>query len=152
MIREVLMKITLQQRENEELEVIIRYPELTQQVKGIVRYLRTNDACIVVKEGMERKFINVHEIYYVESLERKTFVYTKDQVYRAEKKLTQLQKELAIYDFVLVSRTCLLNLNHLKSVETISNSRLEGTLRNGEKISISRTYAYQIKRYFEGGH
>lgn len=146
------MKITLQQRKNKELEVIILYPELTQQVKEIVGYLRTNDTCIVVKEGMERRLINVHEIYYVESLERKTFVYTKDQVYRAEKKLTQLKKELAIYGFVLVSRACLLNLNHLKSVESIFNSRLEGMLENGEKISISRTYAYQIKQYFEGGH
>ena len=40
------MKITLQQRKNEELEVIILYPELTQQVKEIVSYLRTKDICL----------------------------------------------------------------------------------------------------------
>ena len=86
------------------------------------------------------------EIFYIESVDKRTFVYTKEAVFRSERRLCQLEEELAKYDFVKVSRNCLLNLNELVHIKVLSNSRLEAELTNGEKIIVSRTYIPAIKR------
>ena len=58
----------------------------------------------------------------------------------------QLEDELKEYDFVKVSRACLVNLNELVHIKALANSRLEAELSNGEKIIVSRTYIPEIKR------
>ena len=55
-------------------------------------------------------------------------------VFRTEKRLYQLEKELKKYDFVKVNRNCLVNIHELVHIKTLSNSRLEAELTNGEKI------------------
>lgn len=79
-------------------------------------------------------------------MDKRTFVYTKDMVFRTEKRLYQLEKELKKYDFVKVNRNCLVNIHELVHIKTLSNSRLEAELTNGEKIIVSRTYIPEIKR------
>ena len=86
------------------------------------------------------------DVFYIESVDKRTFIYTKEKVYRSEKRLYQLENELKEYDFVKVSRTCLVNINELVHIKTLSNSRLEAELTNGEKIIVSRTYIPEIKR------
>ena len=39
-----------------------------------------------------------------------------------------------------------MNINELVHIKTLSNSRLEAELSNGEKINVSRTYISEIKR------
>ena len=88
----------------------------------------------------------VPAIFYIESVDKRTFIYTKEKVYRSDKRLYQLENELKEYDFAKVSRTCLVNINELVHIKTLSNSRLEAELTNGEKIIVSRTYIPEIKR------
>lgn len=78
-------------------------------------------------------------------MDKKTFIYTRDQVFRSEKKLYHFVEELKEYDFVQVSKSCILNLDVLEYIKSLYNSRMEATLINGEKITISRTYLPIIK-------
>ena len=93
---------------------------------------------------------NAGKIYYdnkdIESVDKRTFIYTKGMVFRSEKRLYQLENELKEYDFVKMSRTCLVNINELVHIKALANSRLEAELSNGEKIIVSRTYIPEIKR------
>lgn len=132
-------------------EVIIIYPRMDDEIKNLIKKIESIDAAFPVKNGEEQILLNINDIYYIETLERKTFVYTGDSVYRTGKKYSTLCDELQKYDFVPVSRCCILNINVLESIKTIHNSRLEGTLRNGEKINISRTYMKGIKEVFKKG-
>ena len=67
-------------------------------------------------------------------------------VFRSEKRLYQLEEELKEFDFVKVSRSCLVNVNELVRIKALANSRLEAELSNGEKLIVSRTYIPEIKR------
>lgn len=145
------MKITLREEAKSEPEVIIIYPKMDDGIKSLVKKIRDMDVAFSVKDGDEQILLHINDIYYIETLERKTFVYTKDRVYRTGKKYSTFCDELEKYDFVPVSRSCILNVNVLESIKAIHNSRLEGTLRNGEKINISRTYMKDIKRIFDKG-
>lgn len=145
------MKITLRERAKSEPEVIIIYPEMDDGIKSLIKKIRDMDAAFSVKDGDEQILLHINDIYYIETVERKTFVYTRDGVYRTGKKYSTLCDELEKYDFVPVSRSCILNVNVLESIKTIHNSRLEGTLCNGEKINISRTYMKGIRKIFDRG-
>lgn len=143
------MKITLREEAESKPEVIIIYPQMDDTIKNVIKKIESVDATVPVKNGEEQILLNINDIYYIETLERKTFVYTKDCVYRTGEKYNVLCNEMQKYDFVPVSRSCILNISVLESIRTIHNSRLEGTLHNGEKINISRTYMKGIKRIFD---
>lgn len=140
------MKLILKENPEKTLTVTVEYPKQTSQVTRIIRRLRTEEKFLVGSENGRNYKIFVPEIYYIESVDKRTFVYTKDMVFRVEKPLYQLEKELREYDFVRGNRNCLLNINELVRIETLANSRLEAELSNGEKIIISRTYLSEIRK------
>lgn len=140
------MKLVLKENPNEELTVTVEYPEQNSQVSRIIQKLKSEEKALAGTENGRNYKVLIPDIYYVESVDKRTFIYTKDKVYRSEKRLYQLESELKDYDFVKVSRTCLVNLNELMRIKALANSRLEAELTNGEKVIVSRTYIPLIKR------
>lgn len=140
------MKLILKENPDIELTVTVEYPEENAQVSRIIQKLQAEEAFLIGSENGRSYKVRMPEIFYVESVDKRIFVYTKEAVFRSEKRLCQLEKELAKYDFVKVSRSCLVNLNELVHIKALSNSRLEAELTNGEKIIVSRTYIPAIKR------
>ena len=51
-------------------------------------------------------------------------------------------------EIVRISRTCLMNIDHLKGIKQIKNSHLEAELDNNEKLIVSRKYLKDIKQRF----
>lgn len=59
--------------------------------------------------------------------------------------------ELSIDEgFVQINRTCIVNINVLESLRTMSGSRLEAHLDNKEKLVVSRKYLPGIRAAFGG--
>lgn len=146
------MKLILEQREETEIEVIIKYHEMDMNVKRLVQKIKSCEHTIYgIEAGKQFSKIHTHDIYYIESVDKKTFIYTKDQVFRTDKKLYHFLEELKDEDFVQVSKSCILNLDVLKQIKTLYNSRMEATLINGEKITVSRTYIPAIKQALSRG-
>lgn len=140
------MKLILKEKPGMELTVTIEYPEQNGQVTRIVQKIRSEQKTLIGSEnGREYKML-MPEIFYIESVDKRTFIYTKDMVFRSEKRLYQLEEELKEFDFVKVSRSCLVNVNELVRIKALANSRLEAELSNGEKLIVSRTYIPEIKR------
>lgn len=139
------MKLILKENPEKELTVTVEYPKENSQVMRIIHKLNSEEKFLVGSENGRNYKIYVPEIYYIESVDKRTFIYTKDMVFRVEKRLYQLEKELREYDFVKGNRNCLLNINELVQIEPLANSRLEAELSNGEKIIISRTYLSEIR-------
>ena len=113
----------------------------------IARIEQTNDFIYGTDNGRQYK-IRICDIYYAESVDNKTFIYTRDAVFRTELRLYQLSAKLKAYDFVQVSKFCLINMNVLESIRTLLNSRLEATLINGERVNVSRTYLNTVNMAF----
>lgn len=139
------MKLFLEQREEKEIEVIIKYHQMNDEVKRLLRKVESCNNRVFGDDNGRQYQINIHDIYYIESVDKKTFLYTKDQVFRSELKLYHFVQELKEYDFVQVSKACILNLDVLKHIKSLYNSRMEATLINDEKITVSRTYLPAIK-------
>ncbi len=140
------MKLILKENPDIELTVTVEYPKQNSQVLRIIKKLKSEEQFLIGSENGRDYKVLMPEIYYVESVDKRTFIYTKDMVFRSEKRLYQLEKELKEYEFVKVSRNFLVNINEIVHIATLPNSRLEAVLTNGEKIIVSRAYISEIKR------
>ncbi len=143
------MKIKLtQQKEQNEIEVEIKYCEMNNMVKHLVKRLENYRYHICGDDNGRIYKIDVDDIFYIESVDRKTFIYSTKQVFRTEKKLYQILEELKSHDFVQINKSVIVNINVLESMEMLANSRIQVTLQNGEKLNATRTYIPNIKRAF----
>ncbi len=140
------MKLILKENPEVELTVTIEYPEQSSQLTRIIQKIKSEEKALLGSENGREYRVLMPDIFYIESVDKRTFIYTKDMVFRSEKRLYQLENELSEYDFVKVSRNCLVNINELIHIRALVNSRLEAELSNGEKIIVSRTYIPEIKR------
>lgn len=143
------MKLKLSQQSGiSETEVEIRYAKLGAKELKIINYIEQSEQYIYVTDNGRQYRVLMDDIFYAESVDRKTFIYTKDEVFRCELKLYQILDKLKPVDFVQVNKSCILNINTLDNIKTLLNSKMQGTLTNGEKITISRTYIPTIKAAF----
>ena len=144
------MKVKLEECPGlEELEVFIRYGRMTEKVKYIERVVRSAGKEVKCRKGNQSVWISASDIYYMESVDKKTFIYGKTEIYRSEQRLYQLEEELKEEGFVRVSKFCIVNLNMLESICSLRNSRMEATLKNGERVNVTRKYLTEIRKRLE---
>ena len=149
--RTVFMKLNLEQKPDGDIEVTIRYMQMDESVKRLISLIESSGYALVGSDNGRQYKISAADIYYIESVDKRTFIYTKEQVYRSEKPLYKLIDELKGFGFLQVSKFCILNLDMLSHIVTLKNSRLETTLTNGERITVSRTYIPAIKQALQKG-
>ena len=141
---------TVQDPSCKDIEVSVRYAKEDNQVRRIVTFLRSVDMQIKCDMDNTEKMINAADIYYIECVEKKTFVYLKKSVYHTDFRLYQLIEDLKEYGFVQISKSCILNIRVLDSIKPLFNSRMEATLKNGERVYINRGYLNDVKKALEG--
>ena len=134
----------------EEVEVIIRCASRTdQEARRIYAALESADAKLWgIREG-ERCRLPAQTVLYIESVDRRTFLYTAEDSYETEKKLYELEAFLTGSTFFRVSKPMLVNLNRVRSVRPEVGGRLLLTMENGERIVVSRQFAPSIKSALE---
>ncbi len=134
-----------------DVEIRIRYAQMSKDVERITTILQSVDTRIKCKLDDSDKFVNASDIYYFETVDKRTFVYCEQSVYRTESRIYQLADELAHLGFVQINKACILNINALDSVKPLLNSRMEATLKNGERLYITRKYLDNIKQALQEG-
>lgn len=148
LIMEVLiLKITIDvDDKNEEIEVNIKCNKLTNEVENLIATLRIiNQQMLVIKDN-ENYLLDVNNISYIEALERKTFVYTEDEIYESKLKLYEMEERLCNCGFIRISKSCLVHIKYIKSIRNDIERKLRLTMKNDEQIIVSRQYADEIKK------
>jgi DNA-binding LytR/AlgR family response regulator len=101
---------------------------------------------MVVFKGEESVILEVAQIVYVESVDRKTFVYTRNNFYETKLRLYEMEEQLCQSGFLRTSKSCLVQLKQIRTLKTELNRKLRVTLENGEQLMVSRQYADELKR------
>ncbi len=140
------MKISINiNPENPETEISVTCPQLTPEVEKLISMIRVMDSKLTVKKDGEVFLLDIPEILYLETMERKCFVYTENTVYETDAKMYELEQQLAASGFFRVSKSTLLQLKHIKSLRTDLNHRIRITMDNGEQLIASRMYADELR-------
>ncbi|MBP3567768.1 MAG: LytTR family transcriptional regulator DNA-binding domain-containing protein [Lachnospiraceae bacterium] len=130
----------------QDTEIQISCKNLTPEIEKIIATLRMLNQQIMVEKDQETYILDVTKIMYVEAVDRKTFVYTKEDCFESKLKLYEMEERLEESGFCRVSKSCLIQLRRIKSLKSDMDRKLKVTLENGERIIVSRQYAEEIKR------
>lgn len=140
------MKLTINQNlEIAEEEVIINCAYVDERMQRLIDCVRQFTFSIEGEWDGKIYQIPVEAIYYIESVDGKTFLYEKQQAYYSRQTLASMEQMLRHTAFVRISKNCLLNTAHLKCVEAYRNHRMRAELKNGEQLIISRNYIDSLK-------
>lgn len=142
------MRVEQRQVKDQPLTVIVEYPEYDQTVERLVNKIRNLSISFTGKADGKTFSIDISDIYYIENVERKIFLYSKKDVYRFDGNMTDIDSAITDTDLVRISRTCFMNVSHLREIMQMKNSHLEAVLDNGEKLIVSRKYLKDIKKIF----
>ena len=98
----------------------------------------------------EKKYLlNIDSIYYIDLIDKNTFIFTKDDCFESPLWLYQIE-ELLNEDFIRASKSTLFNMQHIKSLKADICSRVIVYLDNGDQILVSRKYAKEFKKRLGG--
>ena len=142
------MRVEQRQVKDQPLTVIVEYPEYDKSVDNLIKKIKNMSISFTGKSDGKTVSIDLSDIYYIENVERKIFLYSRKDVYRYDGSMTDIDSSIANTDLVRISRTCFMNVSHLKEIMQIKNSHLEAVLDNGEKLIVSRKYLKDIKKIF----
>lgn len=142
-----ILKIAKEQPEQLE----IRCHEMTDQVREIVTFVKSRQGQLNgVIEGKQYE-IPIMDIYYIETVDSKVFLYSSQKVYETKQKIYELENALREKFFLRVSKSLLLNLMKVKAIKPAVNGRFVAILQSGEEIMISRKYVPELKKALKGG-
>jgi DNA-binding LytR/AlgR family response regulator len=141
------LKIEIIVDENtEDLGIVVTCKKLTPDVEKILASLRMINHQLTVKKDGEIHFLDIAQIIYIESVDRKCFIYTRKDMYESDFRLYELERQLEEYGFLRVSKSFLIHLQDIQSLRADINRRIRITMAGGEQIIASRQYADELKK------
>ena len=144
------MLLNLENRKtHKDIEVSIIYPEKNKTVERLISFINSLSIKIEGYTEDSIKQINVPDIYYIESSDKIAVIFCESESYRTKYRLYQIHDKLAGFDFVQISKYCILNINRIDKIIPLSNRRMEAMLTNGKRLFITRKYLYEIKRVLQ---
>lgn len=145
------MKIIIDEGEQyDQTEVIIHCKKCDEEVLLLLSKLKLQEQKIIGMQGEVAIVIEPKEIFYFESVDKKTFIYTQSQVYESPLKLYEIERLLKIYGFFRATKSTIVNINKIQSIKPKYNSVLLLEMENGEKLTVSRQYAPILKQRLGG--
>jgi DNA-binding LytR/AlgR family response regulator len=130
----------------EEETITVRVHTLKPELMRMLHSFRAQSILLLAHQGNEIHRISPSDIYYIDTVENKTVLHAKDELFESKQKLYELEESLAEGDFLRISKSSILNLRKVKSLVPAFSGRLEAVLRNGERVPISRHYVPELKK------
>ena len=140
------MKVTITQDIDSGTKVEIHCHEATGETERLQRYISRFDEKITGSSEGQTYNIEISAILYIESVDKKTFLYTQGNVFLTDKRLYELESILDEKTFFRCSKSVIVNLEKIKSLRPEVTRNIRATLENGEIIVISRRYAAALKK------
>ena len=144
------MKVSIKENPNiREAEVVIHCSKADEMIEKIISAIQMVSGRLRGSMDGVIYQIDLSEILYIESVNRKTFLYTEKEIYESPKRLYMLEDELRGSSFFRASKAIIINLRKVPSIRPEIGARLILTMDNGEKIVVSRQYSSIIKNVLE---
>ena len=123
---------------------------ISEEVHEIIAFVKSRQGQLTGTADERQYEIAVSDVFYIESVDNKTFIYTKNKVYETRQKLYELEEILKEKRFLRVSKSTLLNLMKVSAIKPALNSRFTAELFSGEQVVITRKYVPELKKALKG--
>lgn len=139
------MKVTITKDIESGTAVEIHCREVTSETERLERYISRFDERLQATSEGNTYNVQIDEILYIESVDKKTFLYTTGHVLQTEKRLYELEELLDEKTFFRASKSVIVNLNKIIKLKPEVTRNILATLTNGEIIVISRRNVKALK-------
>jgi DNA-binding LytR/AlgR family response regulator len=89
--------------------------------------------------------IDVKDVLYFESVDKRCFIYTDKDVYDTPLKLYEIEEQLTEKGFIRIAKSQILNIFQIESLCPDFGGRIEIILKNSEMLIVSRQYSKLFK-------
>ena len=133
------MKLVKTREENlEENYLELHYDTIDEETNTVLERLRDTLKYIEGTCEDRKVTVTVSDIYYIETVDRKIFAYTKDMCVEVREALRDIIGEYS--GFVRISKSSVVNVYKIKKLQGDINMRVIIYLKNDEKLIMNRSY------------
>ena len=135
------MKLIKIKEENiDENYLELHYVRLDEETNAVLDRLRDTLRYIEGTVDDRKMTVALTDIFYIETVDRKTFAYTKDMCLEIKEALRDIIEEFANIGFVRISKSAVVNIYKIKRLQGDLNMRVIIYLKNDEKLIMNRSY------------
>lgn len=138
----------IESEEYEDIQIIIKCSKVDEQIKSIVEKIEQSKMTLSGEKEGRIYALDTDSVYYIESVDNKTFIYTEKEVFENNLKLYELVEHLKDTSFIRVSKHLIVNIDYIQSVRARINGKFEASLANGELVIVNRHYVKAFKEKF----
>ena len=133
--------------EYKEPFAVIHTDKVTGEIQRMIDIFSNSETPITALQNEEDIVVlQPKDIYMVRVETGDTVIYGAKQKYRSRKRLYELADQLG-KQFMQISKTTLINLSYMDSIEPAFSGTLLLKLKNGNKDYVSRKYLPEFKKY-----
>lgn len=140
-------------KEFKDIEVCINAPEKNEEVQRLENELLANASKsiqqIIAMQNNDIFIINVVDVIVFFSEEKNNFCRTKDGIYRIKEKLYYLEEVLSPKDFIRISNSAIINVNHVKCFNTSIIGKIIVKFKDGNEESVSKRRTSEIMKFLK---
>lgn len=143
------MKVKIELQENTIEPYAVIYTEtVTPEIAKIAEMLgnEKKEAFMVLEQDEKFVVVRPEELYMARYEQQKVVLYAEKQQYLTKNRLYEVEEQLG-NQFMRISKTTLINLRQIESVEPSFSGTMYLKLKNGCKDYISRKYLPAFKKY-----
>jgi len=138
------MKVKIVEGYN-NIEIIIKCPAITNEIRKLEAHINSFTTEVPCIKNGETFLVDISDVLYFESVDKRTFLYTVTDVYDLSLKLYEIEEMLKNAGFVRTAKSQIINTYKITSLRPDFGSRLEVTMLSGEKLIVSRQYSPLLK-------
>jgi len=128
-----------------DTSVIIQCTKITDEIRKLETLILGSAQKFSCTKNYKTQLIDKRDIFYIESVDKQSFLYTESEVYETNLKLYELEEMLGVSSFFRNAKSQIINIAKVKSICPDFGGRIEAEMENGEKVIISRQYAKRFK-------
>ena len=133
--------------EYKEPFAVIHTDKVTGEIQRMIDIFSNSETPVTALQNEEDIVVlQPKDIYMVRVENGDTVIYGEKQKYRSRKRLYELADQLG-KQFMQISKTTLINLSYMDSIEPGFSGTLLLKLKNGNKDYVSRKYLPEFKKY-----
>lgn len=118
--------------------------KMTEKIRQITEDLTSEKDFVWCYQKGNAFSINFSDIYLIQVENEKTYVYTETENYLYKGRLYQIQ-QLLPSDFVMASRSALVNYHKLDHLQILNDGNVDAILKNNLTVQISRRKIKNLK-------
>lgn len=144
------MRVRLFQKKNlTEDRLDVYYRKMTEQIEQVLHVVKKDRPQLYGVEDGEKIMLPIDGVFYIDTVDKKTFAYLSEKVYQIHGNLSTLEESLEEHGFCRINKSNIVNIYRIRKIRSEANMRMKVVLENEEELMISRYYRKIFQGYLE---